>query len=287
MRLKRAIPLERARSSPGRRTLVPTAAGLIASITSGETRPDLPELVLVHGVTDTADTWRSVEAPLSADTRVHSIDLPGHGLSDFPTHPPTVAEMADAVIAYLDEVGVRSAVVVGNSLGGGVALGLCSRDPSRVGAGVTLGSIGTPFPIPFPLRLLRHRPFGEAMAWVVGRPLQRLVMRDSFAPGFHPDPQDLANYFAGWRVAGRGAAVRALMRAVDVGEPQPWLGSVEVPVHVVHGELDRVIPSSVAHVLVDGLAQGRLTILDGVGHEPQHECPDRTIAIVRQSLHRG
>ena len=287
MKLTRSMPLERARSSPGRRTLVPTAAGTIASITSGETRPDLPELVLVHGVTDTADTWRSVEAPLSADTRVHSIDLPGHGLSDFPANTLTVAEMADAVIAYLDAVGVRSAVVVGNSLGGGVALGLCSRDPGRIRAGVTLGSIGTPFPIRVPAADAAASTVRRSDGMGGGPAVAAAGDARQLRAGFRPEPQDLANYFAGWRVAGRGAAVRALMRAVDVGEPQPWLGSVEIPVHVVHGELDRVIPTSVAHELAEGLPQGRLTILEGVGHEPQHECPDRTIAIVRQALHGG
>ena len=154
--------------STGDRVLVPTAAGTVAAIVMGEPRPAVPDVVLVHGITDTADTWRTVQPDLAVDTRVHAIDLPGHGLSDFSDHPPTVAEMADVVIAYLDVAGVSSAVVVGNSLGGGVALGVCARDPARIRGGVTLGSIGAAFPVPFPLTLLRHRPFGELMAWALG-----------------------------------------------------------------------------------------------------------------------
>ena len=284
MRLSRTVPLEHARASLGDRVLVPTTSGTIAAIVSGEIGPGMPEVVLVHGITDTADTWREVRSRLAAETRVHALDLPGHGLSDFPDHPLTVAEMADAVIGYLDSAGVRSAVAVGSSLGGGVVLGLCARDPGRIRAGVTLGSIGVPCPIPFALRLLRHRPFGEAMAWVVGRPFRRTVMRDSFAPGFRPDPEYVADYFGAWRVAGRAAAIRSLMRTIDVAEPQTWLGAIDVPVDVVHGELDRVIPARVAHELADGLPHGRPTIVDGVGHSPQHECPDRVVMLVRDAL---
>jgi pimeloyl-ACP methyl ester carboxylesterase len=281
------MSLERARSQPGRRSFVRTERGTIATIVAGHSRAGVPEVVLVHGVTDNADTWRSVHGGLAAETRAHAVDLPGHGLSDFPDHPLTVAEMADAVIAYLDAAGVSAAVVVGNSLGGGVALGLAARDPSRIRAVVTLGSIGTAFPIPFPLSLLKHRPFGLAMAWVVGRPVRRLVMRDSFAPGFRPDDQDVSAYFAGWRVSGRAAAVRSLLRTIDSGEPQPWLASITQPVDVVHGALDRVIPPRIAHEIAGQLPHARLTILDAVGHEPQHERPDRVNAIALAAVRAG
>jgi pimeloyl-ACP methyl ester carboxylesterase len=278
------MSLEQARATPGQRTLVPTARGTIAAIVVGERRVDRPEVVLVHGVTNSADTWRSVQGALAAETRVHAVDLPAHGLSDFPDHPLTVAEMADAVIAYLEVAGVSSAVIVGNSLGGGVALGLAARAPAEVSAVVALGSIGISFPVPFPLSLLKHRPFGLGMAWVVGAPIQRMVIRDSFAPGFRPDPRDVSNYFAGWRISGRAAAMRALLRTIDSGEPQPWLASIMQPVDVVHGELDQVIPPRIAHEVAGRLPHGRLTMLDGIGHEPQHECPEQVVAITLAAL---
>lgn len=280
----RTISLDRARASPGRRELIDTAVGTIATIATGERRADVAEVVLVHGITDSADTWHAVLDPLAAHTRVHAVDLPGHGLSDLFERPPSVAELADAVIAYLDARDVSSSIVVGNSLGGGVALGVCARDPSRTGGGVLLGSIGASFPIPFPLTLLRHRPFGELMAWVVGRPLRRLLMRESFVPGFRPGADYVADYFGHWRVAGRAAAVRSMLRALDPGEPSAWLPGIDVPVHVVHGELDRLIPIGIADQVAAGLPASELTILAGVGHTPQHQVPERTTAIVVDAL---
>lgn len=286
MTWSRTRPLERARSSPGAHALVATDTGTVAAVVSGDRRPDVPEVVLVHGVTDTAATWRSVQPALASETRVHAVDLPGHGLSDLPDRPLTVAEMADAVSAYLDAADVASVVAVGNSLGGGVTLGLCARDRARVRAGVLLGSIGAPSKIPFPLTLLRRRPFAELMAWVIGAPLRRLLMRNSFGPGFRPDPDYVTAYYEAWRIAGRGPAIRELMRSLDVAEPRPWLESIEVPVHLVHGELDRLVPTRVAREIAAALPDGRLTVLDGIGHVPQLECPDRTIEVIRTALAR-
>lgn len=244
-----------------------------------------PDLVLIHGVTDNGATWDETLPELAATARVHAIDLPGHGLSDIPRSPLRVAEMAAAVSDYLDVAGVGRCVVAGNSLGGGVTLMLAAREPERVRAAVPIGSIGTRFPMPPGLQLLRLPGVASTMPAISHRPrLRRLVMRDTFHRGFVPSEESMERYWAGWRVRGRPPYVRDLLRALDVAEPQPLLAGLRMPVHVVHGDEDRIIPVRIGHEVAAAIPGARLTVLPRIGHEPQVEVPATTVAIIRDAL---
>ncbi len=276
------ISLDEARRAPGDRQVVETRAGRLAVIVRGSG----PDLILIHGITDNADTWRAVQQRLAIRARVHAIDLPGHGLSDIPTRPLTVAEHAAAVVAYLEAAGIQRCVVSGNSLGGGTTLGVAHQAPDRVAAAVPLCALGTRFPVPFSLGTLRYRPFAELMPIIAGaRPrVARLFMRDMYNRRFRPSDEEVTDYWRQWPVIGRPQYLRALLRALDVAEPTPWLASIQLPVHVVHGDADRIIPVRVGHAIAAALPNAKLTILPGIGHEPQHECVNETCAILARAL---
>lgn len=275
------LSLDDARRTPGDRQLIETRAGRLAVIVRGSG----PDLVLIHGITDNADTWRAVQARLASRARVHAVDLPGHGLSDIPARPLTVAKQANAVVAYLEAAGITRCVVSGNSLGGGVTLGVAYQAPERVTAAVPLCALGTPFPVPFSLGTLRYRPFAECMP-LIGRSVRlgRLFMRDVFHPGFRPSDEIVRDYYRQWPIRGRAPYLRNLLRAIDVAEPMPWLASIRLPVHVVHGEVDRIIPVRVGREIAAALPNATLTILPGIGHEPQHECVEQTCGMLEEAL---
>lgn len=267
-----AVPAER---------LVDTRSGRLHVQVTGRG----PDLVLIHGVTDSVATWADVVPALAAQARVHAVDLPGHGLSDIPASPLRVAEMARAVGAYLDVAGITRCVVAGNSLGGGVTLALAAQEPERVVAAVPICSIGTPFPMPFGLGLLRYPGVAAAMPGISYRPrLRRLIMRDTFHPDFTLSETNLEQYWAGWRIRGRPAYIRALLRALDVAEPRAGLATIRGRVHVVHGDSDRVIPVRVGHEIAAAIPGATLTVLPRTGHEPQLERPDATVAAIRAVL---
>ena len=244
-----------------------------------------PDVVMIHGVTDNSAVWAGIQRELAGVARTHAIDLPGHGLSDIPLSPLSVAAMADAVIAYMDMENIRGAVVVGNSLGGGVSLGIAARAKHRVRSVILLGSIGTHFPIPPGLGLLRVLGVAETMAAISRNPsMRRFVMRDLWHKSFVPSEEQLEHYWRGWRVGGRARYIRALMRVMNVAEPGPWLASIEAPVHVIHGDRDRIIPVRVAHELASAIRGATIEILPATGHEPQIERPRETIAAIRRAL---
>ena len=274
------VTLEEAQSSaPGE--LVATASGKLHVLRRGAG----PTVVLVHGITDNVGTWHDVQEALAGEARVLAVDLPGHGLSDIPEHPLTIAEMGRAVADVLTALDVRGAVVCGNSLGGGVAMAVARQAPERVGALVPLCSLGLPFPLVFGLGLIRFEAVARRMAWIGTRPrLRRLAMRDAVHRGFVPSEAFQDRHFAGWRVRGRARYVSALLRGLDVAEPSPWLETLKVPTHVVHGDEDRLIPPRVGKELAARIPGARLTMLPRTGHLPQVERPAEVVALLREAI---
>jgi pimeloyl-ACP methyl ester carboxylesterase len=274
--------LDEARSRAQDIRIVSTGSGeRIAARVVGRGEP----VVLVHGITDNLGTWHAVQNALQGDVETHAVDLPGHGLTDIPSSPLRVRHQAESVLAYLDAAGVDRFVVAGNSMGGGVALALAHVAPQRVKSLVLLGSLGTAFPAPFGLGLLRYPMIAAQMPRIArNKRLRRRLLAGSFAPGFVADEGVQERYWTPWLVAARVPYTSALMRTIDVAEPWEWLPRLNLPVHVVHGAKDQVIPSRVAHAIASRLPNARTTLLAGVGHMPQIEVPDRVVEFVRNAV---
>jgi pimeloyl-ACP methyl ester carboxylesterase len=93
---------------------------------------DAPPVVLLHGLGATSASFLPTIRDLSADHRVIALDLPGFGESGKPLRPLRPAFFARHVVAMLDELRIRHAHLVGNSMGGRVALEVALRYPYRV-----------------------------------------------------------------------------------------------------------------------------------------------------------
>ena len=94
---------------------------------------DAPVVVLVHAIGTSIEMWAPQVPVLSRDFRVLSIDLRGHGHSPVPPGPYAMGELADDVIAVLDNEGIERASVCGLSLGGMVALTIAAAAPRAPG----------------------------------------------------------------------------------------------------------------------------------------------------------
>jgi pimeloyl-ACP methyl ester carboxylesterase len=242
-------------------------------------------VVLVHGVTDNLGTWHAVQHALRGEFATHAVDLPGHGLSDIPSSPLRLRHQAESVLGYLDAIGIERCTVVGNSMGGGVALALAHLAPRRVKSLVLLCSLGTDFPAPFGLSLLRYRAIAARMPSIARNvPLRRVLLGGSFAPGFVADEAVQERYWNAWKLAARVPYTSALLRSIDVAEPWEWLPHLRLPVHVVHGAKDRVIPVRVGHAIASRIPNARTTVLAAVGHMPQIEVPARVAEFVRDAV---
>lgn len=223
-------------------------------------------VVLVHGFGGDAGTWLFTQDALAKDRPVHVIDLPAHG-SSAPTVPSgSVDALAASVIAALDALGIEKAHLVGHSLGGVVALSAAASAPDRVSslsllAPAGLGpEISTDYIDGF-LAADRRRPMKDVLSKLFADPgamsseMVENVLKFKRLEGV---PEALASIAAGLVADGR--------QAVDLREA---LSAASVPVLVIWGEKDGVIPASQADTLPESVQVERLA---DVGHMPMMEA---------------
>jgi pimeloyl-ACP methyl ester carboxylesterase len=232
-------------------------------------------VVLVHGFASSLYTWKEVLPALSASHEVVALDLPGFGGSD---RPPDLsfADLPSAVVALLDLLGIDSAALVGNSMGGAVTAVVAADRPERVRALVLIDSAGfnlAPRDRPAMVRLAAT-PLAPLLAHLPGK---RVFVERALRQVFHDDrlviPQRVAEYLDGVTRPGSLASQRSLMLSLggrtDVVTSR--LPLIEAPTLVLWGRDDLWIPPADAERFVSSIPGARLALLDECGHLPQVE----------------
>ena len=257
-------------------------------------------VLLVHGVGGWAENWRAVMAPLAATgRRVVAVDLPGFGESESPSgrvshFGPRDPFYARFMIELLDALDVRSAHLVGNSMGGTVVYLCAVSAPERVRSLslVATGGLGTDLALFLRLATL---PGMTTLGRILGRPSHgREVLRTCFydatriAPELYAEAEryGLASYPEFVRALRSGVTLRGVRRDVRahwVGKSARYTG----PVLVVWGREDAVLP--LRHI--DGVKQvfsrAEIRIIERCGHLVMAERPDEFLAATLPFLDRA
>lgn len=244
---------------------------------------DAPAIVLLHCYTCSLHYWSRIEPLLSSDRRVVSIDLPGHGGSEKPRDGYEIERQADGVAAALRRLGVRDALVAGQSLGGVVATALAEDHPELVRGVVVMDSppaaegFGE---LPLTARLAR--------APVLGHAIERLApdaaIRDGLADAFHDGFEVPDQFVEDVRRMTFRSFSQIPARADDyVGERtlDDRLAATGVPLLVIFGGDDGIVDPSAADEFRD-IPGAEVAVLPGIGHTPQVEAPARTAALLRR-----
>jgi pimeloyl-ACP methyl ester carboxylesterase len=243
-----------------------------------------PPLVLLHGNGTSADEWIWVLPRLAQRFRVYAPDLQHVPPRATPPHKPAPAFDVAFVLALLDALSLPSAILVGNSLGGFVALQTALAAPGRVRGLVLADSAGLGQAVSPALQSVTTPVYGElAVGWASTRigSMQRAWGRAGllFAA--------LARTPAGWiasqyRLAqqpGFLAATLASLRAqVALGGQRrvlvAQLPRIVSPTLVLWGEHDAVVPVAHAHAALAQLPCGELELIAACGHLPHVEQPE-------------
>jgi pimeloyl-ACP methyl ester carboxylesterase len=253
-----------------------------------------PALLFVHGLSGSWQNWLEQLPELAQDHRVIAVDLPGFGASPMPYEQISIAGYARILDALLEQLGVRTAAVVGNSMGGFVAAELAISAPSRVqrlvlvsAAGIsTHNDIRTRVALPALQR--GERIAAASAAWLasksdafVRRPRLRWALMNVVAR--HPErlPAPLAAEQV--RGAGKPGFVQALQSIYDypIRERLPQIGC---PTLVVWGERDLLISVHDADVFVELIPNARKVIYKDTGHVAMLERPAAFNALLRDFL---
>lgn len=249
-------------------------------------RDDPQPLLLLHATASSLRSWDRWAAELSKTRRVLRLDLPGAGL----TGPFRGAWAADdyrgdtyarLVLAWLDAVGLPRAVLVGSSLGGEVAWRVAVREPQRVAGLVLMAATGPayrPLQEPLAFRLSPWPGLNRLSEWTLSEALVRRSLQAVFADPARLDDALVAQTRALALREGNRAALRHRLaqRQRDTADAERLRG-LRLPVLLLWGREDRLVPPSVAAAFQALLPQARLVLLDGVGHLPHLEQPERAL----------
>ncbi|MFC6785501.1 alpha/beta fold hydrolase [Halobaculum halobium] len=223
---------------------------------------DGPGLLCVHGSGGTKDIWTS-QSRLADRTPVTALDLSGHGDSDdveAEPGPEALEAYADDVVAVTEAT--DASVMVGNSLGGAVAMWVAlERDLSL--DGLILTGTGAKLTVLDDLLVWLRDDFDRAVEFLHGA--DRL---------FHDaDEETLARSRAAMREAGR-AVVERDFRTSHEFDVRDRLGEIQEPVLAVVGEHDGLTPPQYHEYLADELPNGEVAVLDDAAHLAMIEQPD-------------
>ncbi len=234
---------------------------------------DGPPLVVVHGVASRAADGALIFRALMQTRRVYALDLLGYGESDKPANSDySIATEAEIVRGFMDAMGVRNADVMGMSMGGWIALKMTAEHPDRVRKLVLVSSAGVRFPTTLNERSFSPETMDELRASFAlqtdnATKIPTFVLRDFLR-----------------RLSSKAWIVRRSMSSMltqrDVLDGK--LQHVTMPVLLVWGTRDRIVPYSVASLMKKEMPQAELVTLAGCGHLAIVECRARAIpAIVR------
>jgi pimeloyl-ACP methyl ester carboxylesterase len=274
------VPADR----PGRHVLV--GGVKIRALQEGQG----PDVLLVHGGMGSLEDWEPVRGLLAASMRVTSYDRPGHGFSERAPEGHSLATNARIAAALIATQGLRDVTVVGHSYGGGVALATAVHDPAAVRALVLVGSIGAPPVVPASRlqRILAMPVVGPGVARflapVVGPSMIRSIIERSFLP--RPVPDDfLASRVALWNGPQHIVtwAEQRVSGPDDVAALVPRYGTLDRPVHLVHGAEDALVPIEGADRLRALLPRAELVVLGATGHYVQYVQPQELVKVVRRA----
>ena len=260
---------------------------------------DGPDLILIHGASgNTRDFTFDLIDRLTGDFRVIAFDRPGLGHSDpLHTRGETPFEQAEILDKAAEMLGVERAVVLGHSYGGAVAMAWALNHPERVGAVVSLAGAVAPWPGglgPW-YTIASSRIGGAVLPPLISRFLPESIKINAVTAIFEPNdvPDGYADH-VGVDLTLRPHTIRANARQVNglkphVIEMKPRYQSLDIPIEILHGDADTIVPAHIHSEVLDRLAPNAcLTMLPDVGHMPHHVAPQATVdAILRAAARAG
>jgi pimeloyl-ACP methyl ester carboxylesterase len=246
-----------------------------------------PVVLFIHPWAGNMRVWDAVAPRFAVDHRVVLLDLPGHGKSAKPRVAYDIELAAKAVAGLIAHLELQGVTLVGNSLGGGVALAVARDHPERLERLVLIDALGGG-PVPGLFSFFIERFFTPPM--------------------FHGVDDGLIELFADWivfsrstrwtdgflslmlssRASGEGYAfsyaVATYLTSAVAYDATPWLGRIVMPTHIVWGADDLVIWPGAGEHLRAHIPGATLSVLDDCGHMPEVECPDALLAVLQRLL---
>jgi pimeloyl-ACP methyl ester carboxylesterase len=256
-----------------------------------------PAILLIHGIGDNSTTWNTVQAKLAQRFTVIAPDLLGHGKSDKPRADYSVAAYANGMRDLLSVLDIERVTIVGHSLGGGVAMQFAYQFPHLVERLILVSAGGVTKDVNVVFRCASLPMGSEALA-LLRLPLVlpavqvagKLLGAALGTTGLGRDLPNVLRILDDLPEPTASAAFTRTLRAVV-----DWRGQIvtmldrcyltqAIPVQIIWGTKDVVVPVQHAWMAHSAMPDSRLEIFEGSGHFPFHDDPARFIDVVQRFI---
>jgi pimeloyl-ACP methyl ester carboxylesterase len=250
-------------------------------------RNDPHPIVLLHGTSDSLHTWQGWADGLKGQRRVIRFDLPGFGLTGpDPKDDYSIANYVVFVRAVLDQLGVKSFVIGGNSLGGQIAWATALALPQRVRQLVLVDSAGyvfVPRSVPLGFLIARLPGMRKLFEYVLPRGVVQSSVRNVFGDPGKVRPEQIDRFYdLTLREGNRRALAIRMEQVFNADEEQ--IKMLRVPTLVLWGAKDNLIPLENGKRFEADISGSQLVVFSELGHVPQEEDPVATLAALKKFL---
>lgn len=253
-----------------------------------------PPLLLLHGLLGYSFSWRFALPALVEKATVYAVDMPGVGFSDRPPNTyGSFGDHAERLLRFLDSVGVESCDLLGTSHGGAIAMMAAALAPERVRSLILVAPVN-----PWSAHGRRLAPFlsSTPVSWLLLRVepflanVHDLLLRRLYGDPRRIRPGTLAGYSAAFKIPGTlnyGLGVVSSWNR-DLAELESALPRIaNIPTLLLWGSKDAAVSPASAERLRRAFKHCEVEILDGVGHLPYEEVPERFNSSVIEFLSRN
>jgi pimeloyl-ACP methyl ester carboxylesterase len=252
-----------------------------------------PVFILLHGFGDSVYSWHTVMEPLSQYGRVIAYDRPAFGLTERPMewegeNPYSPQAQVDLLLGILDYFDVSRAMLVGNSAGGTIAMEFYLQHPERVQSlilvdpAVYIGG-SAPDALGWLLRTPQMRHLGPLIARRIQKYGPELLQRAWYDPT-KLSQEAIANYEEPLMVENWDVALWDLTTASQDLHLDQHLDEFTLPVLVITGDTDRIVPTEQTLRLAEELPNSTLVVIPQAGHVPHQEQPALFMQAVEEFL---
>ena len=238
-------------------------------------------VVLLHGFPLTSAIWTQQQQRLAENYRVITPDLRGHGQSPAPVGVYEMEVLAGDVLALLDSLKIEQAAIMGHSMGGYVTLAAWRLAPARF---LALGLIDSQAGADTAEGRQGRVQLAEKVAAEGSQVAADAMLPKLFAPGLaagHPVWEQVRGMILNTQPAGIIGALHGMAARPD---SNPILSTIDVPVLVVTGDKDQIIPLAKAEAMTAASPKATLKVIANAGHMTMLEQPSVTTAAIDEFL---
>jgi len=255
-------------------------------------KTDPTPLVLIHGTAASLHTWQGWAGDLHARKRVITFDLPGFGLTgpftgEYPRDDYRADNLARFTLDFLDALHVKRFAIGGNSLGGEVAWRVAAAVPARVDRLILVDATGyafVPGHIPVGFQVACIPVFNRVSEFLTPRTVVEESVKDVYGDPSRVTGALVDRYFELLTREGNRRALDLRLQQIDTDLAPERIKTLKLPTLILWGAKDRLVPPVNAERFHADIAGSQLVMFPGLGHVPQEEDAQASVAPVRAFL---